>query len=300
MTWARRRSPPARNRVLGPAAVDLDVPRAAHQHATVLGHASSLTPQHALPDVLHGDGHALAGSVDDAAHRLGLDCLHGAVHRRERPGVELTLEVVKPDRPHVGPVEVGRGHHQHRRVFLHPDEHAHRVVLEERQIVDAVLAEGLDSVRGLRAVREVVGEDQELLLGHVGEHRGHLALDLDHQAGLALVTALDAPDVRANLEGLAKVLPVHVQNIVEQLVLGLILTVPSAITRSTMPVRFLGVALDTTTWSPGRNTWSALADLSPNDAANASRLASVVDLPAPTSPRSSPAASSPAVYLCSS
>ena len=251
MTWARRQSPPARNRVLGPAAVDLDVPRAAHQHATVLGHASGLTPQHALPDVLHGDGHALAGSVDDAAHRLGLDCLHGAVHRRERPGVELTLEVVEPERPHVGPVEVGRGHHQHRRVFLHPDEHAHRVVLEERQIVDAVLAEGLDSVRGLRAVREVVGEDQELLLGHVGEHRGHLALDLDHQAGLALVTALDAPDVRANLEGLAKVLLSTSRISWSNSCSGLILTVPSAITRSTMPVRFLRSPLTTTTWSPG-------------------------------------------------
>ena len=87
--------------------------------------------------------------------------------------------------------------------------------------MDAVLPEGLDPVRGLGAVREVVGEDQELLFGHVGEDGGDFALDLDHQTGLALVAALDAPDVRANLEGLAKVLLVHVEYVVEELVFGL-------------------------------------------------------------------------------
>mmetsp|Transcript_1208 Transcript_1208/g.5380 ORF Transcript_1208/g.5380 Transcript_1208/m.5380 type:complete len:200 (+) Transcript_1208:1396-1995(+) len=81
---------------------------------------------------------------------------------------------------------------------------------------------------------------------------------------------------------------------------GLILTVPSPSTRSTIPVRFLRSPLMITTWSPVRNTWSAPADLSPSDAARASRFASVMDLPAPPSARSSPAASSPAVYLCSS
>ena len=39
-------------------------------------------------------------------------------------------------------------------------------------------------------------EHHELLLAHVGEHRGHVAVHLDDEPGLALVPPVDAPDTR--------------------------------------------------------------------------------------------------------
>ena len=51
--------------------------------------------------------------------------------------------------------------------------------------------------------------------------RRHLALDFDHQPGLALVPAVHAPHVRPELERLAQMVAVDVQRLVKHLVLRL-------------------------------------------------------------------------------
>ena len=225
-------------------AVDAAVTRANDDDAAVVGDVARLAPQRPLPDVLDGDGESLSRTLHHAAHPAHLDRLHLRVHRANPARHHLASHVVQSHRAHVRSIRVGGLHHQHGGVLLDAGHHADGAVLEHGEVVHGVLAEGFDAARHLRRIREVVRKHDKLLLGHVAEHGGHLSLNLDDEARLALVAALDAAHVRADAKRLDQHVRVQIERLVERLVLRHHLHAAVGVDAKHLTGQILQIALD--------------------------------------------------------
>ena len=167
-------------------------------------YVSSSNPERALEDVLYRTRGVLVLAVYDANHRPLIDGVHVSVLCGNVPTQQLLFQLMKLYGPDLGSVWGAGIGHDEGDILLDTNDATDFRAFEHRQIVQSVLTNRVDALRGFFAIGEIVHEDLELFVTHRREDVRYVAFHLHHHTNHALVLAVQHAHGGTSLEVLSQ------------------------------------------------------------------------------------------------